>query len=333
MSGFAPSGSNRIANNLTATRYVDTGLNSSTIYYYLAEAVNSAGSSLPSNQVMAAFGQDVTPPVIQCASPDQFWHASDVLIACTASDSGSGLANSADASFLLTATVPAGTETVNAATGTHQVCDKAGNCATAGPISGIMIDKKPPSITITAPGASQYVLNQGVPSSYSCADSGSGLATCNGSVPNSTDFNTKVVGTASFAVSAGDNVGNTSNASVSYTVAYGQCPLYDPTKAAKSGSTIPIKLQLCDAQNTDVSAASVVLHVSNLVQTSTNASLVVVDAGNANPDNDFRFDPTLGPTGGYIFNLKTTGLSTGTYELVFTAGSDPTTHIVYFQVR
>lgn len=56
VSGFAPSGSNRIANKLTATRYVDTGLNPSTVYYYLAEAVNSAGSSSPSNQVMAAFG-------------------------------------------------------------------------------------------------------------------------------------------------------------------------------------------------------------------------------------------------------------------------------------
>lgn len=203
----------------------------------------------------------------------------------------------------------------------------------AGPINGIMVDKKPPSITITTPAVTQYVLNQSTPAAYTCSDSGSGMATCNGPVPSGTNFNTKVAGTVSFSVNAGDNVGNTSNASVTYTIIYGQCLLYDPTKAAKIGSTIPIKLQLCDAQNNDVSAPSVVVHASNLVQTSTNASLVVVDAGNANPDNDFRFDPTLGPSGGYIFNLKTSGLSTGTYELVFTAGSDPTTHVVYFQVR
>ncbi|HZT40533.1 MAG TPA: hypothetical protein VFA07_00005, partial [Chthonomonadaceae bacterium] len=56
-------------------------------------------------------------------------------------------------------------------------------------------------------------------------------------------------------------------------------------------------------------------------------------AGDANPDNDFRFDCTLGMAGGYIFNLKTTGLGTGTYNLNFTAGSDPTTHSVQFQVK
>jgi hypothetical protein len=55
--------------------------------------------------------------------------------------------------------------------------------------------------------------------------------------------------------------------------------------------------------------------------------------GNANPDNDFRFDPTLGSSGGYIFNLSTGGLAPGTYSLQFTAGSDPITHSVNFGVN
>jgi hypothetical protein len=37
------------------------------------------------------------------------------------------------------------------------------------------------------------------------------------------------------------------------------------------------------------------------------------------PDADFRFDATPGGTGGYIFNLKTTGLGTGTHHLAFLA--------------
>jgi len=41
----------------------------------------------------------------------------------------------------------------------------------------------------------------------------------------------------------------------------------------------------------------------------------------------------LGPTGGYIFNLKTTAYPTGTYNLQFTAGSDPTLHTTQFEVR
>jgi hypothetical protein len=35
----------------------------------------------------------------------------------------------------------------------------------------------------------------------------------------------------------------------------------------------------------------------------------------------------------YIFNLKTTGLSTGTYALTFMATGDPIPHTVQFQVR
>jgi len=55
--------------------------------------------------------------------------------------------------------------------------------------------------------------------------------------------------------------------------------------------------------------------------------------GNANPDNNFRFDATLGPTGAYIFNLSTGGLASGTYSLQFTASSDPVTHSVNFGVN
>jgi hypothetical protein len=36
---------------------------------------------------------------------------------------------------------------------------------------------------------------------------------------------------------------------------------------------------------------------------------------------------------GYAFNLQTSGFSTGTYALTFTATGDPTPHQVYFQIR
>ena len=41
----------------------------------------------------------------------------------------------------------------------------------------------------------------------------------------------------------------------------------------------------------------------------------------------------LGGTGGYIYNLRTKGLGTGTYELRFTAGGSPTVHALRFEVR
>jgi hypothetical protein len=56
-SGFTPSSSNQIASGLTSTSFSNTGLAASTTYFYLVEAVDSAGSSNPSNQASAA-----TPP-------------------------------------------------------------------------------------------------------------------------------------------------------------------------------------------------------------------------------------------------------------------------------
>ena len=72
-----------------------------------------------------------------------------------------------------------------------------------------------------------------------------------------------------------------------------------------------------------------VLHATSVTLTSTNVQ-GPLDDSNANPDFEFRFHASLA---GYIFNLKTTGLATGTYELNFTAGSDPTVYSAPFAVR
>ncbi|MEK7408136.1 MAG: PxKF domain-containing protein [Acidobacteriota bacterium] len=114
---------------------------------------------------------------------------------------------------------------------------------------------------------------------------------------------------------------------------YSVCLLYDPTKAAKSGSAVPIKLQLCDSSGNNLSSPSITVHAVSITQTSTSSSGPVEDSGNANPDNDFRFDSTLGTTGGYIFNLSTKGLPTGTYNLNFTVAGDSAVYAVPFQVK
>jgi hypothetical protein len=115
--------------------------------------------------------------------------------------------------------------------------------------------------------------------------------------------------------------------------AYNVCLLCDSTKAAKGGSTIPIKLQLCDGSGNDLSSSSIALHAISITQISSSTSGPVEDSGNANPDYDFRFDSTLGSTGGYIFNLKTTGLATGTYNLNFTVTGDSFVYAAPFQVK
>ena len=111
------------------------------------------------------------------------------------------------------------------------------------------------------------------------------------------------------------------------------CLLYDATKAVRSGATLPLKLQLCDAAGNNLSSSEITVHAIALTQSSTSISGAVQDAGNANPDYDFRFDPALGGSGGYIFNLSTTGLTTGTYDLSFTVAGDSLVYTASFQVK
>src|SRR6266498_4728592 len=52
-SGFTPSAANQIASGVTGTAFTSGGLTASTTYFYRVTAVNSAGSSSPSNQASA----------------------------------------------------------------------------------------------------------------------------------------------------------------------------------------------------------------------------------------------------------------------------------------
>jgi hypothetical protein len=146
-------------------------------------AVDNAGNSDSPNQAVVMI--DKSAPSISCTAPDGKWHPADVSIPCTAIDSLSGLQSSMDSSFTLTTAVPVGTETNNASTGSLTVCDQAGNCSNAGPIGANMIDEKPPTIMLAIPAnGATYSANQAVNASYSCSDSGSGVASCAGTVAN-----------------------------------------------------------------------------------------------------------------------------------------------------
>jgi hypothetical protein len=140
---------------------------------------------------------------------------------------------------------------------------------------------------------------------------------------------TNSAGAFDFVLVATDHVGNRSESRVSYSVAYRTCELYDPTRGHKSGSTVPIKLQLCDAAGVNRSAPAVTLSAVNLQQISAAAGVAVEDSGNANADGNFRYDASLQ---GYIFNLSTQGLSIGTWELQFRASGDSTLHTARFVI-
>jgi microsomal dipeptidase-like Zn-dependent dipeptidase len=175
---------------------------------------------------------DQTPPTISCSAPDGAWHAADVAISCTAEDPASGLENPSDASFTLSTHVPDGIETADAATETKTICDTRDNCATAGPIGGNKIDKKPPSVTIIEPTASEYVHSATLTLDYSVSDGGSGVASTTARLDGSTtlaghglssgqtiNLLTELpLGPHTFEVRAVDGVGNPRAASITFTI-------------------------------------------------------------------------------------------------------------------
>jgi hypothetical protein len=263
------------------------------------------------------FQIDRTAPSISCGSADGQWHAQDVSITCTASDTGSGLAIPADASFSLSTNVPSGTETANASTGTHQVCDAVGNCTTAGPISGNMVDKKAPTITITAPTTGPYQLGQSITAAYACSDGGSGVASCAGPVASGSTFTAATPGTSTFTVNAKDKVGNAASQAVNYAVRYGTHLLSKAPVNGNVGSTVPIKLELTNAAGKNVSSSSLTVHsLCVVVKGATDCSGSPAIA--YSPPQAFTFMPSLDTGGGYQFNVKTTGHKSGmTYQLLF----------------
>jgi hypothetical protein len=171
-------------------------------------------------------------------------------------------------------------------------------------------------------------LNEAITANYGCVDGGSGVDECVGPVASGAAVDTTAVGTHAFTVTGSDNVGHVVNVAHPYNVTFKICVFYDQTKAHQAGSTVPIKLTVCDANDVNVSSSAIELTATDVIQLSTSAPGPLEDAGNSNPDSEFRF-----VSDSYIFNLKTTGMSTGTYALTFTATGDPLPHQVQFQVR
>jgi hypothetical protein len=188
--------------------------------------IETATASTGTHTVADAVGNDVTAgpvngnmidrkdPEVSCGSADGVWHPANVSIACGASDGGSGLANSAaDASFSLSTSVPMGTETDNASTGTRSIADAVGNSATAGPVTGNKVDRKAPQFTCGAADALWHATD--VTIGCTATDGGSGLANA---ADGSFDLSTTVpAGTEDANASTGtravaDDVGNSATA-------------------------------------------------------------------------------------------------------------------------
>jgi Ca2+-binding RTX toxin-like protein len=127
-----------VALDLEADTQIDGGPGTDTAYY---DPTEDPAPLFVENPV----GEDTTPAAVSCASAEDVWHADDVSVACTAEDPESHVPSPDDQGFELSTNVPVGSETANAATATREVCNGAGLCAQAGPVTGNKVDKKAPA--------------------------------------------------------------------------------------------------------------------------------------------------------------------------------------------
>jgi hypothetical protein len=206
------------------------------------------------------------------------------------------------------------------------------------PTSTVLVSSVNPSIagqSITLTATVQSSSGSGTPTgTVTFQDSNSSLATVS-LISGQATLNLSTLSIGSHSISAvysGDGNFAGSSGSLTQQVSFGICALYDQTRSVKNGATFPVKLQLCDAAGNDVSSSTLVLHATQITSVS-GFSGAPTSPGNANPDADFRFDTSLGLTGGYIFNLSTSGLAPGTYSLLFTTTGDPAVHAVNFGVN
>jgi hypothetical protein len=274
---------------------------------------------------------DTAAPNISCTPPsDSVWYGSDVSVPCTALDSESGLANAADANFSLSTNVAAGTETTTAQTNSHQVCDNAGNCDTAGPYT-FMVDKKAPTISaaisVGTPGLNGWYISN-VTAHFTCSDAGSGIA--DGACPADQILSTEGAAVSSAAQTVTDAAGNTSDLSNVVTVKIDKTgPSAVLAASGTSGDNgwfiddVTITTSGSDAISDNVTCSSSQSQTAETTGTAfngsctndagltTNAAPLTVKLDKTGPSASLSAAGTLGDNGWYVSNVT-----------VSTAGSD-----------
>lgn len=144
---------------------------------------------------------------------------------------------------------------------------------------------------------------------------------------NSLDF------PVAFGLDRYDSYGGQAFVSVIAQAEYSLQLLYEAAKAHRPGSTVPVKIAVMDSEGRNVSSPELSVMPVRLTRVGDSTASQIEDAGQSSPDSTFRFDEALAPGGGYIFNLSTRGLSSGSYELLLHIGGDAYRYTVPLQLK
>ncbi|MFT4263652.1 MAG: hypothetical protein QM572_09750 [Nocardioides sp.] len=118
---------------------------------------------------------DQVPPTVDCGKVPTGWSNANPTISCTATDTGSGLADQAKAELTLTTGVDSGAYDASATTVADTVCDAVGNCADV-PSYTLKVDRVPPTVSCDTPAPGSWTKGRSLTYDCTAHDLGSGLA-------------------------------------------------------------------------------------------------------------------------------------------------------------
>ena len=142
----------------------------------------------------------------------------------------------------------------------------------------------------------------------------------------SANFSTKSLAAGSYTITyayAGANNISPVTATTSLLVTYA---INSDATLARSelGSTIPVKIEVKDANNQNVTSTVASATATGIALASSPNTLLPLPAGSS-PGGKFTGNP-------FTLSLKTTGLASGTYLLYFILNGDPITHSLPFKI-
>ena len=205
--------------------------------------------------------------------------------------------------------------------------DFVGNLEVGQSVTVTIDDLTAPVVTIESPiDGSAFVFDSAPTAAFTCTDPETGISSCIAEIsadggqtweqltvdgPDAADRYTGAlpysapsdVGTYALRVTAVNGDGQTTSDTVTFSVVYGTCFLYDVDKEQPLTGAVAVKLQLCDSAGTNLSKASITVTATSLeFPDGTTTAVQPDDSGSSNsPNFDFRYDPRLK---GYIFNLN-----------------------------
>jgi hypothetical protein len=287
--------------------------------------------------------QDTTPPVTTATLAPPImngWYASPTLTLTSDDGAGSGVAH-------IDYAIDGGSWHVYSgpisgfSTGNHFVqfaaTDNAGNVE-ATKLIAFKADSDKPTANIARPkDGDSFKLDQVVDASYKCADkaSGSGLASCIGTVPNGDPIDTSTVGDHSFSVTATDKAGNVTTTVNHYNVRYAWQGFFSPISNSSdselnlvhAGDLIKLGFGLDGNRGTDIFAAGSPSSVPVSCPAWAPHSVPAAGAG-TNPGLSFGV-----ASGHYSYGWQTSGTWAGTcreFQLQLKDGSLHTATFMFF---